>query len=155
MLYESSFCEGSIDKEKRIFLKKFDSTPDCDTLFYYFMLFSWCSKEKELCLMMNVQSKMEGNKLILYVLGEIDHHTAKEIRKEMDKQILSLHPKEIKINLSSVSLMDSSGLGLIMGRYATASDIGAALKEVNPTDSVARIMLMAGLDKIVPIERIK
>ncbi|MCI8589570.1 MAG: STAS domain-containing protein [Clostridiales bacterium] len=105
--------------------------------------------------MMNVQSKMEGNKLILYVLGEIDHHTAKEIRKEMDKQIISLRPKEIRINLSSVSFMDSSGLGLIMGRYAVASDIGAALKVVNPTDSVARIMLMAGLDKIVPIERIK
>ena len=105
--------------------------------------------------MVNVESKIEGNKLTLSVYGEIDHHTAKGIRKEMDKQILSLRPKEVKINLSAVSFMDSSGLGLIMGRYATVTDIGAELYVLNPTDSVARIMLMAGLDKIVPIERTK
>lgn len=103
--------------------------------------------------MVNVKTKLEGNKLTLSVIGEIDHHSAKDIRKEMDKQILSIRPKTVRIDLGTVTFMDSSGLGLIMGRYATVTDIGGELCVVNPTDAVARIILMAGLDKIVPIER--
>ena len=103
--------------------------------------------------MVNVKTKLEGNKLTLSVIGEIDHHSAKDIRKEMDKQILSIRPKTVRIDLGTVTFMDSSGLGLIMGRYATVTDIGGELCVVNPTDAVARIILMAGLDKIVPSER--
>ncbi len=103
--------------------------------------------------MVNVESKYENGQLTLSILGEIDHHSAKEIRKETDKHIRLLRPKCIKLDLSSISFMDSSGLGLIMGRYALASDIGAQICVLNPTDAVARIILMAGLDKIVPIER--
>lgn len=95
----------------------------------------------------------EGKVLTLTILGEIDHHSAKEIRKEADKQILSRQPKSVRLDLSRVSFMDSSGLGLIMGRYALVSDIGATLTVVDPTDAVARIILMAGLEKIVPMER--
>ncbi len=103
--------------------------------------------------MENVTAKIKEKTLTLCVSGEIDHHSAKAIRAKADAAILAGHPAVIRLDLSQVSFMDSSGLGLIMGRYALASDIGAAISVLNPTDAVARIILMAGLEKIVPIER--
>ncbi len=105
--------------------------------------------------MISVQAEKEKEILTLSIYGEIDHHSAKEIRCETDRQILSMRPKKVRMDLSGVSFMDSSGLGLIMGRYALTSDIGSELTVLNPTDAVARIILMAGLDKIVPMERSK
>lgn len=105
--------------------------------------------------MKNIISEFKEGKLTLTVLGEIDHHSAKEIRREVDALILDARPEHIYIDLSCVSFMDSSGLGLIMGRYALAAELGVTISVLNPTDSVARIILMAGLEKIVPIERRK
>ena len=91
--------------------------------------------------------------MIVTVCGEIDHHTAGDIRTKADAIIMSARPESIALDLSEVSFMDSSGLGLIMGRYALARELGAEICVLKPTDAVARIILMAGLDKIVPIKR--
>lgn len=103
--------------------------------------------------MLDLISKIDGDTVIIKIEGEIDHHTAKEIRTKVDAIVMSARPKEIALDLSGITFMDSSGLGLIMGRYALASEVGAQLCVLTPTDAVARIMLMAGLDKIVPIKR--
>lgn len=105
--------------------------------------------------MKNIVSEFNQGKLTLSVIGEIDHHSAKEIRREVDAIILDTRPEHVYIDLSCVTFMDSSGLGLIMGRYALTSELGVTISVLNPTDSVARIILMAGLEKIVPIERRK
>lgn len=106
-------------------------------------------------IMDNVSSKITDKQMTLTVCGEIDHHSAKEIRRKMDALILANFPKDVRLDLSEVTFMDSSGLGLIMGRYSLVSDLGGRICVLNPTDGVARIMLMAGLEKIVPIEREK
>lgn len=103
--------------------------------------------------MFELKTKIEGKTMTVSLCGEIDHHTAKEIREKADAAIISAKPESIALDLSEISFMDSSGLGLIMGRYALASEIGAEIFVYKPTDAVARIILMAGLDKIVPIKR--
>ncbi len=103
--------------------------------------------------MLELRTKIEGKTMVITVFGEIDHHTAKDIRTKVDAAIMSARPEAIALDLSGISFMDSSGLGLIMGRYALASEIGAEICVLKPTDAVARIILMAGLDKIVPIKR--
>ena len=103
--------------------------------------------------MLELSTKFEGNSLIVSICGEIDHHSAKDIRARVDAVIMSSQPKTIALDLSGISFMDSSGLGLIMGRYALASELGAEIFVLKPTDAVARIILLAGLDKIVPIKR--
>ena len=91
--------------------------------------------------MEELKTLFDGEKLTVYVGGEIDHHSAKGIRAQIDRHILEKKPKQVMLELSAVTFMDSSGLGLIMGRYALCCDIGCKI-------------FMAGLEKIVPIERI-
>lgn len=96
-------------------------------------------------------SEVKEDVLHIAILGEIDHHCAAALREEMDDAILSAMPQRIELDLSTVDFMDSSGLGVIMGRKAAANRIGAEFCLVNPTARIARILELAGLGKVVTI----
>ena len=85
--------------------------------------------------------------------GEIDHHSAVNIRGRIDAQIEGLHPQKTVMDLSGIEFMDSSGLGLIMGRYALMQKLGGAFAVKNPNPRIVKIFELAGLEKIVSIER--
>lgn len=89
-----------------------------------------------------------GTVLRAELSGEIDHHTAKPIREELDKQIYTLLPKEIVLSLSNVGFMDSSGLGLIVGRLVTAKEVGASLTLTGVDARTMKIFEMAGLERM-------
>lgn len=80
--------------------------------------------------------------------GEIDHHRAPAIRKKIDSQTESLRPKELHLDFSGVSFMDSSGIGLIMGRYRQVSLVGGKLKVVNVPKNLYKIISLSGIDKL-------
>ena len=98
-----------------------------------------------------ILSEVKGETLHLAILGEIDHHCAAALREDMDDAILAAMPKMIELDLATVDFMDSSGLGVIMGRKATADHVGAKFCLVNPTARIARILELAGLGKVVEI----
>ena len=83
--------------------------------------------------------------------GEIDHHSAKATRGEIDRQILFYKPDEVILDFSKVGFFDSSGLGLIMGRYNRVSELGGVLKIGNPGRNAVRMLKMSGADKLIPI----
>ena len=58
----------------------------------------------------------DSGRLKCSVSGEIDHHSAKRIREEVDRRIKEYTPTEVVMDLSGVTFMDSSGLGLVLGR---------------------------------------
>lgn len=89
-----------------------------------------------------------GSVLHAELTGEIDHHTAKGIREEIDKQLYALLPKKMVLSLSGVGFMDSSGLGLIVGRLVTAKEIGAVMELVGVDKRTMRIFEMAGLERM-------
>ena len=91
--------------------------------------------------------------LTVTLLGEIDHHSAVRVRTEIDEKIASCHPERAVIDLSGIEFMDSSGLGLIMGRYMKMQAIGGTLVLRNPNERTVKIFKLAGLEKIVNIER--
>ena len=78
--------------------------------------------------------------------------TAQRICEEIDDAILTERPKKVVLDLSAVDFMDSSGLGIIMGRRAFADKLGAAFALADPSRRVARIIELAGLSRIIPIE---
>ena len=86
------------------------------------------------------------------IRGDIDHHSAKGVREMIDEAIMSNKPRFIVLDLSSVDFMDSSGLGLILGRYTCASNIGARLILYKPTRRIKRILEMAGIERIIEIK---
>ena len=85
--------------------------------------------------------------------GDIDHHSAVAVRSGIDTLLYRIRPRRVYLDLSGVDFMDSSGLGLIMGRYALAKEIGGDLVVTEPTPGVERVLRLAGLERVVRIER--
>jgi stage II sporulation protein AA (anti-sigma F factor antagonist) len=96
-------------------------------------------------------SEFTGTVLRIKLRGEIDHHSAAAVRSAMDDMIRSKRPMEVVIDMSAVDFMDSSGLGLIMGRYNTVKALGGTLTVSEPNEGIEKIMKLAGLERIVKI----
>ena len=93
----------------------------------------------------------EGLEIIL--LGEIDHHNAVVLRCESDGLINKYRPKTVWLNLEKINFMDSSGLGFIMGRMSLTEKRGGTLIIKSPSPSVQKICRLAGLERLVKIEK--
>ena len=93
--------------------------------------------------------------LLVSVRGEIDHHTAAAIRTGMDALLFARRPARLVLDLSAVTFMDSSGLGLIMGRFALVRQYGGTLSVLDPSQAVMRMIRLAGMDRMVSILRTK
>lgn len=91
--------------------------------------------------------------LIIKITGDIDHHSAKPLREEIDTNLYLYRAKTVIMDLYGVDFMDSSGLGLILGRYTKINDLGGRLIIANPDDNVSRILTLAGTDKLITINR--
>lgn len=91
----------------------------------------------------------EKGKLIVYLEGELDHHSAEEVRSKIDNKIDSNKEKSIILDFSKVSFMDSSGIGVVIGRYKKLGTKGGNISIVNPTNNVSRIFQLSGLFKII------
>ena len=83
---------------------------------------------------------------------EIDHHTAKIIREEVDRELLLRRPEKLILDFSGVSFMDSSGIGLILGRVNKADEICAdiVIRSLSPT--LKRIVKMSGIERLPQIK---
>lgn len=95
-----------------------------------------------------LKTEFKNNILTAYINGEIDHDSAVRIRTEIDGAIQSLKPKLLCLDFSEVTFMDSSGVGLVMGRYRQMKLLGGMLKVVNIPDSMYRIFAMSGLEAL-------
>ncbi|MBR4071040.1 MAG: STAS domain-containing protein [Clostridia bacterium] len=90
--------------------------------------------------------------LVVYIRGDIDHHTAKKIREEADMLLVQLAPEKLILDLNDVSFMDSSGLGLVLGRYKKAKAAGIDFLVTNCDRRIIQIFEMAGIERIISIE---
>ena len=93
------------------------------------------------------------NALVVHLKGEIDQCAASEIRDSIDIEIMNSPKKNLIIDLDAVTLMDSSGIGLVMGRFRTIQPLGGKLIVSNLSPQVYRIMQLAGLEKIAKISK--
>ncbi len=93
-----------------------------------------------------------GSLLTVRIRGEIDHHTAVSIRRGIDGLLYERRPRKLILDLSAVSFMDSSGLGLIMGRLALIRELGGELMIWNPSRETRSILALAGMERLVRIE---
>jgi stage II sporulation protein AA (anti-sigma F factor antagonist) len=87
------------------------------------------------------------------ISGEIDHHNARTVRTQIDETLQLKRPMRLELDLSQVAFMDSSGLGLILGRFNKASELGTEFLLTNPTPGVMKILDLAGIGRLIKIER--
>lgn len=107
------------------------------------------TKEEEITLGLKSLFSVKQDVLIVRLSGELDHHTAETLRTEW-RDMLYNHPvKHVILNLEGISFMDSSGLGVILGRYKEVLQLGGEMVVCSITPSIHRLFEMAGLYKIV------
>ena len=85
--------------------------------------------------------------------GEIDHHSARELRIQIDDAISRAVPQKLIMDFSAVTFMDSSGIGLIMGRYKQMSVYGGSLQITGLGAQQRKVMRLAGLDKLCSFDQ--
>ena len=97
--------------------------------------------------------KTTGEVITVYLSGEIDHHLAKGMREEIDNAIEYGMPSLLILDFSDVTFMDSSGIGLVMGRYRLLQKTGATLNLVNLPENIFKIMKLAGIERLASLEK--
>ena len=95
-----------------------------------------------------LKTKFENNVLTAFIEGELDHDSAARIRTKLDGICESIKPKLLNLDFSGVSFMDSSGIGIVLGRYKVVSKGGGRLRIINANRRVERILRMAGIFSI-------
>lgn len=97
---------------------------------------------------MQLELTRDGGHLTAALIGELDHHAAADLRQRIDTAVLSCRPRRLSIDLSRLSFMDSSGIGLIMGRYRLMATLGGEVRLAGVTPRMERMIRLAGLDKL-------
>lgn len=87
--------------------------------------------------------------LVIRIGEDLDHHNALYIREEADKRIAEQNIRDIVFDFSGVEFMDSSGIGVIMGRYKRVIFIGGQIAVACVNEVIDRILLLSGLYKIM------
>jgi len=98
-----------------------------------------------------IRWKQDSETLTVYLCGEIDHYAAETLRKELETLIRKTKQKSLMLDFSEVSFMDSSGVGMLIGRYKTMAACGRQLFAIGLNRTVERLYKMAGLHRIIPI----
>ena len=94
---------------------------------------------------MAVELQTQEKTLIAILSGEIDHHCAQPMRAEIDAKIDDLQPSVLVLDFAGVTFMDSSGIGLIMGRHRTMEAIGGSVIVRDPPPHIRRVIRLSGM----------
>lgn len=88
--------------------------------------------------------------LIVRLEGELDHHTSEKVRDQIDKELGKGIVNNLLLNLEKLTFMDSSGLGVILGRYKKVRQLEGKMSVCCIQPSVYKIFELSGLFKILP-----
>jgi stage II sporulation protein AA (anti-sigma F factor antagonist) len=95
--------------------------------------------------------QVQENCLTIYLPREVDHHNAEEMKREADAVIDRNHIKYVIFDFERTDFMDSSGIGVIMGRYKTICLIGGEVWAVHANARIKKILTLSGVTKIMKI----
>ena len=104
---------------------------------------------------MQVKYIKEDKQLIFKIDEEIDHHSSEKIRKRADYEIQVHIPKKLIFDFKNVTFMDSSGIGMLIGRYKLVSMFGGKTSIVNVNAPIKKVLEMSGVLKLISIEEIE
>ena len=97
---------------------------------------------------MQLELTRQDDELIARLIGELDHHGAGEVRERIDTAVLQHRCRKLKLDFSGLTFMDSSGIGLIMGRYRLMCSLGGGLTVQGASTRLESVIRLAGLEKL-------
>ncbi len=99
---------------------------------------------------MEIEFALRRSVLLVRLKGELDHHQAEQMRREVDRELDRHQPAALLFNLGGLSFMDSSGVGALLGRYRRISAGGGRLAVCEAPPTIAKITEISGLARIIP-----
>ena len=90
--------------------------------------------------------------LTIHPSGEIDHHNARAMREEIDSHLCKHRPQHFVLSLAGIRFMDSSGLGLILGRLAVCRRFHCTMQLCEAGERMLKIFRMAGLNRMQDLQ---
>ncbi len=100
---------------------------------------------------MSLEMKKLGDTLVVRVFGEFDLRSADYCRQEIDRTLKAEGAQSILFDLGGVSFIDSSGLGVILGRYRKAKENGWGMAISNVPPAIAKVLELAGITRLLPV----
>ena len=101
---------------------------------------------------MSVEINVTGEVVTARLSGDLDHHSARAMREEIDNAVELNMPTMLILDFKDVSFMDSSGIGLVMGRYRTLIKTGAELHITGASPQIYKMLKLAGIEKLAKLE---
>ena len=101
---------------------------------------------------MSVEIEVKGETLIAKLIGELDHHNAAGIREQIDNSAELNMPSLLILDFEKISFMDSSGIGLVLGRYRNLSKRGAKMKVTGVSPQIYKVMRLSGIERLMSLE---
>ena len=89
----------------------------------------------------------------VFLDGEIDHHSASLIRVSIDEAVIRKRPALLVLDFDKVSFMDSSGIGLVMGRFKLMKSIGGKIRVQNLSPGAYKVMCLAGIERLGEVKQ--
>ena len=96
-----------------------------------------------------LQSIRDGDRIIVRLAGELDHYCALSVRRELDALISDPRIRMLILDFTTLQFMDSSGIGVILGRYRQMRDRGGYVGVIHMNHHIRRIFHMSGMDRII------
>lgn len=95
---------------------------------------------------------VKGTRLIVYMPEEVDHMSSDDLRRAADYAMRNPYIRHIVFDFSDTLFMDSSGIGMMMGRYREIVSRGGDMIAVNVNRRIEKILFLSGIQKLIPIE---
>ena len=99
---------------------------------------------------MEIEFDLRRSVLLIRLKGELDHHWAEQVREKIDRELNSETAHSLIFNLGGLTFMDSSGIGVLLGRYRRMSAKGRRMAVCDVPPPLLKIIEIAGLSEIIP-----
>lgn len=100
---------------------------------------------------MQIKLQKKGRTLIAFLSGELDHHSAKNVKEMLENAIEQKAVQNLIFDFTDLSFMDSSGIGVIIGRYKLLSAIGGKVCIICRNQTICRLITLSGLTRLMNV----
>ena len=99
-----------------------------------------------------LQRELSGERVVVTVAGELDHCAAPQVRRRLDEVLADENITHLTLDLENLTFMDSSGIGVLLGRLRTLQMRGGSMSVKNMQPPVEKLFRLSGLQRVIEME---
>jgi stage II sporulation protein AA (anti-sigma F factor antagonist) len=101
---------------------------------------------------LTVKVEEKDGVFVAWLSGDLDHHAAEDVRRELDSALVRKKGGRVVLDMSRLTFMDSSGIGVVLGRYRKVKEAGGRLTVRAPSAKTDRLLRLAGIYTVIEKE---